>query len=156
MDHHRHGAHHTRKETFNRMRYRAMRGKLGKPTRQWTLLRELWRILFMPNRFIRNERSALRLETSDAVAAPLAKNAIHDLICSMLAHERLPTLCCRIQSHFIPTSNGDQRLIRALCPSWARISCEKCTPTPLDKPLVSAMEGILDGGARARSYSILP
>ena len=34
----------------------------------------------------------------------------------MLAHQRLPTLCCRSQGHFIPKPNGDQRLIHALCP----------------------------------------
>ena len=38
----------------------------------------------------------------------------------------------------------------------ARVSCGKYTQAPLDKPLASAMEGILDGGARARSYSKLP
>jgi hypothetical protein len=33
----------------------------------------------------------------------------------MLAHQRLPTLCCRSQGHFIPKPKGDQRLIHALC-----------------------------------------
>ena len=52
------------KNTFNRMRYRTMRGeKRGKPTPQWNLPRELWRILFMPSKFIKNERGALRPET---------------------------------------------------------------------------------------------
>ena len=59
------------KKTFNRMRYRAMRGELGKSTPQWTLPREIWRIFFMPDMFAKNKRGDLHPESKIAVTAPL-------------------------------------------------------------------------------------
>ena len=87
----------------------------------------------------------------------MANNVIHDLICSMLAHQRLPTLCCRSQGHFIPKPNGDQRLIHALCPFGKDfMRCAKSTQTQLAKLQATVMEAIPDGGAKVRSYNKLP
>ena len=52
----------------------------------------------------------------DGLGRTLAKQVIHDLICSMLARQRLPALCCHGQCPFIHPPNSDQRLIHALCP----------------------------------------
>ena len=115
MDQHQKRAHHTRKKTFNRMRYRAMRGKLGKPTPQWTLPRGLWKILFMPNKFIKIERGALRPEASEALTAPWprAPSTASSARCWPTNASLHSAVAAKATSY--PSPNGDQRLIHALC-----------------------------------------
>ena len=106
MDERKRGLTMLTQKTFNRMRYRAVRGTLGKFNPQRILPRELWRILFMPDEFAKSRRGDLPPESKIALNAPRAKSAIHDLICSMLSHQRLPSLCCRCQGYFIPKHRG--------------------------------------------------
>ena len=109
----------------------------------------------MPDKYMKSTRGDLHPETKIALTVPRTKNAIHDLICLMLSHQRLPTLCCRGQGHFIPKPSVDQRLVHARCP-FSKDFMREVYSDSTRHPLTSATVGTLDGGAKARSYNRPP
>ena len=96
------------KKTFNRMRYRAMRGKLGMSSPQWTLPREIGRILFMSDKLTKSKRGDLHPESTPP--APRALSTTLSVLC-------YPTSGCLC---FVSAPRGILsrclRLIHALCP----------------------------------------
>ena len=102
-------------ELYRRLQYRVRKGKLAKSVPPWALPRELWRIILCPNHFQRMNPNSLDPDANVDIYAPRVKNAVLDLLGSMITCGRLAFLMNRSMGTYIPKTNG-QRLIHSLCP----------------------------------------